>query len=406
MNAELTIQATGRGVENPLLADLSIPTILQARDLLNHVPELRSDHFWPLPLGERLAALSEIDEIFYADIKEVELCQYLYNVVRIGAVPRDPRDLNNQKHFQQLASNLGQGRVSSLGQRNFHQKRVLIVGPRGAGTSAFVDRMVSTLGPTPRAFQLPGISTGKNSFVRVMKIQWPSPPSQEAICRAILAEIDSRYGSKFLEESLSRRVRLDQIALKCKLTATLINIGILFIDNIRVSVGEYEKVRNLIGFIENLTADTGIPVVLVGDLAAYECLREDTGILHSAGADRIEYFWAAGKGAAKSDFIDHVKTYWKFRVSHPAVPMPEWLPQTVFDLTQGLYKPITNLMSEIFRNMANRSSEELSSQRFRRIGVNVVGAQTATLKKLMEVPRKTARLRSGGVSLGSGGSQC
>jgi hypothetical protein len=343
---------------NPLLESLVIPTIPAAKALLDTGKLKRADSFWSLPLASRLTGLSDLDRLFVATVPEA---QYLQRLVMAMYASYERRNPNNPAIYKELLAQgqrLGEAKLRPLALSAAKVDMSLLVGSRGAGLSSFLTRVDMILGSTPRPLELFGREGGSVKHIASLRIQWPPCGTEVGLGRALLAEIDARFSTSYLWASFGKNYSKDSALPRAQMLASLVSLGVLLIDNAKLELFNTGACIALVPVLERFSAQTGIPVVISIDRDSLGYMQARYGNLLSAAGSHFAMFEPSPH--CDEPAREYISACWSMRVSHPAEQTPDWLPLLVYELTGGLFKPLTTLMVEIFRGMANRPKDSLT----------------------------------------------
>lgn len=345
---------------NPLLDSLAVPTIPSARGLLDTGKLKREDSFWSLPLASRLAGLSDVDRLFLATVQEAQFFQRLVMAVRASYERRNPNDPAIYRQLLEQGQRLADSRIRPLAMPAAKADMSLLVGPRGSGLSSFLTRVSTILGSDPEPLELSGREGGSVKHIPSLRIQWPPCGSDVGLARAILAEIDARFGGSYLSASFGRSYARESALPRAQMLASLVSLGVLLVDNAKIDLFNTSASIALLPMLERFSAQTGIPVVIAADTDSLEYMQARLGSLLSAAGSHFTMF--APSPHCDSTTKEYVATAWAMRVSHAAETMPDWLPSFVHEVTGALFKPLATLLVELFRGMANRPNDILTEE--------------------------------------------
>jgi hypothetical protein len=350
---------------NPLLDSLAVPTILSARGLLDTGKIRREDSFWELPLTSRLLGLSDLLRFFMATVPEAQFFQRLVIAIHASYERRNPNDPAIYRELLEQGQRLADTRVRPLAMPTAKADMSLLVGPRGSGLSSLMTRISTCLGSDPKPLQLAGRNGGLVRHIPSLRIQWPPCGSEVALGRALLAEIDARFDGSYLSASFGKNYSKESALPRAQMLASLVSLGVLLVDNAKFDLFNTSACITLLPVLERFSAQTGIPVVIAADIDSFELMQERFGNLLSAAGSHFSMIEPSPDCDAATK--DYVAACWAMRVSHPAEPMPDWLPFLAHEVTGARFKPLTTLMVELFRGMANRPKDTLTEDFVRQI---------------------------------------
>lgn len=349
--------------QNPLLETLPVLSIPAAQRQLNTSISQRPNSFWSLPLAARLEHLVDLQHFFWATPQEADCLQSLIFCMRDSYTRRNPNDPVVYRELVNQGTRIDAVTIRPLMLPNAKAQMVLLRGGRGVGISAFLARIEAVLGSDARAITLEHQPSPRVFHIQTLRLQWPSCGTELGLGRALLAAIDARLSSTYLHNAYRKSALRAAILPRAQTLASLLSLGLLLVDNGKFGTLDDGACVALLPILERFSAQTGIPIVIALDDDSMLHVTQRRGIHLSAAGTRERVF----KPLTLAGVERYVSECWKLRVSHKDAALPEWLPNLAHAITGGSVKPVTELLVELFRSMANRPDEALSVERLCRI---------------------------------------
>lgn len=349
--------------QNPLLETLPVLSIPAAQRQLNTSISPRPNSFWSLPLATRLEHLVDLQHFFWATPQEADCLQSLIFCMRDSYTRRNPNDPVIYRELLNQGARIDAVTIRPLMLPNAKAQMVLLRGGRGVGISAFLARIEAALGSDARAITLEHQPSPRAFHIPTLRVQWPSCGTELGLGRALLAEIDARFSTSYLHNTYRKSALRAAILPRAQTLASLVNLGLLLVDNGKFGTLDEGACVALLPILERFSAQTGIPIVIALDDDSMLHVVQRRGTYLSAACTRERVFKPLTLGGVER----YVSECWELRVSHRDAVLPEWLPKLAHAITGGPVKPLTELLVELFRSMANRPDEELSAERLCRL---------------------------------------
>ena len=227
-----------------------------------------------LDLEDRLELIDQIyDEFMQPLPSHIDLHRAIYSMIRRGYKGRNPLSPSYTRQFAIGHEKIWKAGLDAEG-RNLAgisptSSTFSLVGLSGMGKTRSVENIL---------LQYPQVishETYKDEpFIRTqvvwLKIECPSSKSLKSLCNNFYMGIDRILGTNYYAQySRSREDTFDKLAATMSHVASLVNLGVLVIDEIqRVNKGASGGENRMIEFIAELTNTFGVPIIIVGTFKA------------------------------------------------------------------------------------------------------------------------------------------
>ncbi|ADM71991.1 Transposon Tn7 transposition protein TnsC [Paenibacillus polymyxa E681] len=259
---------------NPLIE--AFPKRIDKSELLERIfrtPYYNNNHR-KLDLEDRLELIDQIyDEFMQPLPSHIDLHRAIYSMIRRGYKGRNPLSPSFTRQFAIGHEKIWKAGIDSEG-RNLAgisptSSTFSLVGLSGMGKTRSVENIL---------LQYPQVIRHEiyksEPFIRTqlvwLKIECPSSKSLKSLCNNFYMAIDRILGTNYYAQySRSREDTFDKLAATMSHVASLVNLGLLVIDEIqRVNKGTSGGENRMIEFIAELTNTFGVPIIIVGTFKA------------------------------------------------------------------------------------------------------------------------------------------
>lgn len=319
---------------NPFIE--ALPPILNERDVARKlsVYPFYDERERLLDAKHRIHLTQRLYQYFQPLAMHFDLEDRFSRTIRQGYLSRNPLSAN-------YASSLKNGnkivKNPSLGFNNYDFKSTAagftIMGVSGIGKTTSIERVLS-LYP-----QVIVHSEYKGTDLNLLQISWlkidcPYDGSIKALCINFFAKVDSllgtQYSLKFTSGQNTTATMLPRMAQVC----TLHGIGVLVLDEIQhLSSSKSGGAEKMLNFFVTLVNTIGIPVVMVGTMAALAALQSQ--------------FRQARRGSGQGDMVlDRMQNdinwdiliegLWEYQWTKTPTPLTKELSDTLYEESQGI----------------------------------------------------------------------
>lgn len=354
--------------QNPLLEALPVLSIPVAVRQLDSGISPRPAAFFSLPLAVRLERLVDLLHFFRATPQEADCLQSFIFCMRDSYMRRNPNDPAVYRELVNQGTRINEVTIRPLVLPNAKAQMILLRGGRGVGISSFLARVEAILGSDPRAITLEHQPSTRAFHIPTLRVQWPSCSTESGFGRSLLAEIDARFSTSYFHNTYRKSASRAAILPRAQTLASLLNVGLLLVDNGKFGTLDAEACVALLPVLERFSAQTGIPIVMALDDDSMMHVTQHRGTHLSAACTRERVF----KPLTSDGVERYVRECWELRVSHAELALPEWMPLLVRAITGGYVKPVTELLLELFRSMANRPKDALTVDRLCRLATQSI----------------------------------
>ncbi|SCW83100.1 AAA domain-containing protein [Paenibacillus tianmuensis] len=327
---------------NPLIE--AFPKRLSKSELMERLfrtPYYNSDHR-NLELEDRLELIDQIYDEFMQPLPvHIDLHRAIYSMIRRGYKGRNPQSPSYTRQF-------------AIG----HEK-ILKAGLDGNG------RNLAGVSPTASTFSLVGLSgMGKTKsvenillqypqvishetykgepFIRSqlvwLKIECPSSKSLKSLCNNFYMGIDRIMGNTnyYAQYSRTREDTIDKLSAQMSHVASLVNLGVLVIDEIqRVNKGASGGENRMIEFITELTNTFGVPIIIIGTFKAmYLYKKSMANIRRAIPVTYMEHIIDRMENDAQWGLF--LGSLWNLQYTKTETILTKELSETMYHETQGV----------------------------------------------------------------------
>ncbi|QFP76274.1 ATP-binding protein [Deinococcus sp. AJ005] len=332
IHATYTAQSVSEYQGHPLIE--AIPdrrNIGLALDKQRHAPAY-SDEERELPAYDRLEKIYNTRRFIQPLPNYVYLMNAVNSALRWGYVGRNPIDSTQRRGIREALS----GKTfldEDLPAPAASQSSFYILGTPGTGKSTAIER---TLLLYPQVILHRKYADKRFTAAQMvwLKLDCPNDGSVRAMCVAAFRAIDAVLETGYEKLYVSTTTTADILLQNLKVVMAEIHLGVWVIDEIQnlkqaSSGGE----ARLLSFFVELMNTIGVPVILIGTLAAKELLTRDFRIARR-GTGQGDFIWEVLKyDEAWQIFIEEL---WRYQYTTIPTPLTEELSMALFNTSQGI----------------------------------------------------------------------
>jgi hypothetical protein len=319
----------------------------QRHPLIEAIPDRRDTRLMAQKQGhmpiysdaERLLPAYDRHELLYNTRRFVQpLPIYIYlatavnRTVRWGYVGRNPVDPRQRRGILEAVS-VKTFLEEDLPAPAASQGSFYIMGPPGTGKSTAVERTLLLFPQVILHREYAGERLTAAQLVW-LKLDCPNDGSVRALCISAFRAIDGLLHTNFEMLHVRSGATADVLLQNLKVVVAEVNLGLWVIDEIHnlnqaASGGE----ARLLNFFVELMNTIGVPVILIGTLAAKELLTQDFRIARR-GTGQGDFIWERLKYDETWKLFAH--GLWKYQyTSHPTTLTDE-LSMALYSASQGI----------------------------------------------------------------------
>lgn len=313
--------------DNPFIAGLGPPpSVREAVRLLREEPRLVEGERALAPHLRRYCALRLLDFV-HPRMQQVELVERVGMVIRQGYKGRNPAlglhracilDAADRREAKLLDLASARGVVSMA-------PGFVFTGHPGMGKTLTMRRILASYPQVLRPV-LP------ESVVQVswLLIECPSGGTKLSFCTAFLTALGKVVGKDYcaMYKGSADKLTLDVQSL-CHIHA----IGVVVVDEIQHLAASREGPESVMNFLVTLVNTIGIPVILVGTMAATPIIEKDFREARRAAGLGQPNWMRLQRG---EEWDDLVKAMWKYQWTREATPFSTELGEALYDESQGI----------------------------------------------------------------------
>ena len=173
-----------------------------------------------------------------------------------------------------------------------------------------------------------------------LRLECPSTGSRKQFCNAVFVALDTRLGTTYAESFGNRRKTVDEMMLHVQHLAQLHAIGVLVIDEIQHLNQSSEGTRPLMNFLVTLVNLIGVPVVLVGTMAAARIIQDDFREARRASGLGSPIWNRLLPGDEWDDFVEHI---WAHQWTSEVTPLTREILDALYWESQGIIDVLVKL---------------------------------------------------------------
>lgn len=268
---------------------------------------------------------------------QVDLVERVGMVIRQGYKGRDPARGQHRDALLDAVDRLESNDLHRPGKR-FESTAVgfALLGHPGMGKSLTMNRILASY-PCVLRPDLP------YSLLQVpcLKVECPSKGSDAQFCRAFFVALDNRLGTtSYAKEYGGPRETTDRMLLHVQHLCHLHAIGVLVIDEIQHLNESTTGPKKLMNFLVTLVNLVGVPVVLVGTMAARRIIQQDFREARRATGLGSPVWERLLPGEDWDDFVDRL---WEHQwTAVPSALTPE-MREVLYQESQGIVDIVVKL---------------------------------------------------------------
>ena len=300
---------------------------------------------------------------------QVDLFERLGMVIRQGYKGRDPALGLHMAAVQDAVERIEAKDVQRPSTREVRSTATgfALLGNPGMGKSTTVDRILERL---PRILR-PYLPYSVDQ-VPWLKVECPATGSRKQFCYAFLVALDARLGTTYAKMFGNKRETADEMMLHVQHLAQLHAIGVLVIDEIQHLNQSSEGTKPLMNFLVTLVNLIGVPVVLIGTMAAAPILQEDFREARRASGLGSPIWNRLPPGVEWDDFVEHM---WTHQWTSEDTPLTPEIRDVLYLESQGIIDVVIRLFvlaqfRAISRGEALRVPEVLSAALIRSVAAD------------------------------------
>jgi AAA domain len=316
--------------DNPFIACTPPPkSTAEAYKALSVKPPFEAaDKKFPAHL--RVECVRRLGQFFTPLLTHLELESDLGALIRQGYANRNPlksdyvsRLYDGYERLRTKKFDINQPAVES------QASGFALIGCSGIGKTRAVERILSLYPQTAEHN-----ATFRMKQVVWLKIDCPSGGSTKQLCQSFFQSVDEKIGSRYLAQHGEPRASTETMMLQMARIANLHGIGVLVIDEIQhLLAAKGVGRKTLLNFLVTLVNTIGVPVVIVGTLAAAPLLEENfrharraSGV-GSATWDRLQ---------PDDDWDVFLETMWQYQWTREHTDLTSELQDVFYDESQGI----------------------------------------------------------------------
>ncbi len=211
------------------------------------------------------------------------------------------------------------------------------------------------------------------SFQQVvwLKLECPHMGSPRQLCLDFFSSMDALLGTSYFRQF--HRANLDVLSTQMGRVATQHGLGLLVIDEVQNLQGGIKQDRNqLLNFLLGLINKIGVPMLLVGTLAATPLLKDTLRIARRASGLGSVVWERLERNEGWDFFIDDL---WRFQWTRQPTELTPEIKDCLYAETQGILDLVVKLflLAQIFaiqlsaQKPEKHGREQLSTSLFRRV---------------------------------------
>lgn len=224
--------------------------------------------------------------------------------------------------------------------------------------------------------------------IPVLAVQCPSEGSVKQFCRNFFKAVDERVGwRRYSREFGKDKVPAETMLLHVQHLAQLHAIGTLVVDEIQnLLTASGKNAGALMKFYVTMTNTVGVPVLLIGTMAATELLQHG---FHAArrGDGYGSQLW--DRAAYGDEWRHWLRQVWQFQWTNVRTALTDELASVMYDETQGVLDLAVKLhmlvqMHVITRSEMTDEPEEITSDIIRAVAaerLNMVRPMIAAMRE-------------------------
>ncbi|WP_448208589.1 ATP-binding protein [Azospirillum sp. sgz302134] len=324
--------------DNPFINRL--PPILSAAEALERLTDLpafdEAERRYPAHL--RAHCVQRLGRYFDPLDRHILLESRFSMLVRQGYLGRNPANGDYVRRLQNSYDRLEQ---NDLGIAPRHSVEATangfaIVGCSGIGKSRGIERVLKLYPQTIHHSQPFSLEQ-----VVWLKLDCPYKGSPKQLCINFFAEMDLLLGTRYRRKYGASRFAVDEMMAWMAHVAELHALGTLVVDEIqhlRQAPGASRD--DLLNFLVTLVNTIGIPVMIIGTLAAVPLLQGAFRNARRASGMGSLTWERLPQGPAWNQFVERM---WDFQWTREHTPLTEELRHVLYDETQGIVDLVVKL---------------------------------------------------------------
>jgi hypothetical protein len=308
-----------------------LPPILSTKDCFNNLSE--PPIFDPLertmaPELRRHCVL-RLGRYYEPLPKHVELSEKIEMLIRQGYVGRNPR---NGGYLRQIHRSAKAVRSNAFGDLCQAEKNTAsgfcLIGCSGIGKSKCIEKILSRYETV-----ISHRTKWRCEQVTFVKLDCPHRGSEHVLCDSFFLYLDRLLGTDYYRRHGAKRATIGGKLLAMAHLAVRHAVGVLIIDEIQhlnAAVGGAEALLNFMVTLENTI---GIPILLVGTLAAVPLMQ---GTFRQAR--RVSGFGSVvwDRMPPKGEWTHFARRLWSYQWTHEETPWTGEIDEALYDESQGI----------------------------------------------------------------------
>jgi hypothetical protein len=358
---------TGRYAGHPFVEALPpLPDNRAAWKALRSLPPQRDAEFFAKPLHHRIEALHDIDDIFVPSNDHADELQAIMGLIRRGLLYRNPMDPRVMAHIYRCAmcsehdwrSGAATRLLQSTSPSGGSAMGRMIFGPTGSGKSTLMRRTVNYIDKTPIEHTSINGRSLRTIQLPVIYAECEDGFDLKAMVRKVLEHFDAALGTDYARLGRRSPTPLWSQLSQLYRAATTNHLGLLILDDLQRLKALDAKTEITLQAFSTFMQATGIPILSVATNGVQKLLvshMQEGRKLMAKGHRELTL------PQANKEFGELCSIMWKYRVSHPGLPMPTFFPEQVFHYTQGFFHAFNLLIPAIFEDMAEQQHSPLNT---------------------------------------------
>lgn len=334
---ETTVLTLPEYEDNPFIAKL--PPLYSSRDFYQRlrVPAVFDDKERHYPPHLRRHCLMRLGRYFEPMPHHLELAQRFDTVLRQGYVGRNPVNGHFVRHLQDGADRIANRQLLLSPAQGINTATSFsIVGCSGIGKSRAIERVLSLY---PQVVE----HTEPFSLHQLtwLKLDCPRQGSTKQLCQNFFGEVDRILGTRYLVQHGKARIGVDHMMLHMSQVANLHGLGALVIDEIQHLIrGRGNDPEDLLNFLVTLVNTIGVPVLVIGTLAAVKVLQGNFREARRASGMGSLIWDRFPRDAGWEHFA---KRMWAYQWLNEETPLTDELMAVLYDESQGVVDVLIKL---------------------------------------------------------------
>lgn len=336
---------------NPLLA--SLPKRLEAKELFKKVGKKvdYTDLTTESPARRKTIINSLKSDWFYAHDVLMEIYDHLYDAVYESYRLRHPDNtikvVNATREWMMNATKKG---YAPPALNDFVPSGFSILGISGAGKTHSVSRILRSC--FDQLIQRDGTTQ-----ITYLKTNCTHRGSLKEMCFMFLNEVDNLTGSTYFKQYARARYTTEELCAVVANVAARHHVGIWIIDEIHhLKSIQFKSKDQIINFLKNLNAVTGLPIVYIGTGEATDIIAgnfQQARRAQGLGSIIIKEF-----KEGSSEWKKLMATLWNKQVLRNPGPLTEEISDAYYRRSQGIFDAVVTLHIQVQKSALSSGCKE------------------------------------------------